>query len=202
MSVGVTLHIVRFRNDGATIGCKLKNGGRVALMIRVGGAAGGLLFAAAGAWMGSMNAGWFDLQRDSNALFPLLGLGLALVVAAWAAAGWPAKLWRAGIASRGAVALLFAAPAVYILSWVIEFAIFGTLALGLGLILLAVAMWRRHLSDRVDRALVALAAVGSLTWNTETLSAFLLVGVGLVFVILSLRLRNQHGQHQEPAALG
>ncbi len=119
-------------------------------------------------------------------------------IPAWAAVGWPAKLWHAGIAGRGAVVLLFVAPAVYLLSWVIEFAIFGTLALGLGLILLAVAMWRRQLSDRVDRVLVAFAAVGSLTWNTETLSAFLLVGVGLVFVVLSLRLRKQHEQHREP----
>lgn len=95
------------------------------------------------------------------------------------------------MAGRGAVTLLFLAPAMYLLSWVIEFAIFGTLALGVGLILLAVAMWRRRLSDRVDRVLVGLAAVGSLTWNTETLSAFLLVGLGLVFVILCLRLRSQ-----------
>ncbi len=178
---------------------KLRHDTPVPLMIRVGGATGGLLFAAAGAWMGSMNAGWFDLQRNANSLFPLIGLGLALVVAAWAAVGWPAKLWRAGIAGRGAVGLLFVAPAVYILSWVIEFAIFGTLALGLGLVVLAVAMWQRHLSDRVDRVLVTLAAVGSFTWNTETLSAFLLVGVGLVFAILALRLRDQH-QQEETAA--
>jgi hypothetical protein len=181
---------------------KRKKGRQAPLMIRVGGAAGGLLVAATGASIGSMNAGWFDLQRDANALFPLLGLGLALVVAAWAAAGWPAKLWHAGIAGRGAVVLLFASPAVYILSWVIEFAIFGTLALGIGLTLLATVMWRRHLSDGVDRVLVALAAVGSLTWNTETMSAFLLVGVGIVLLILSLRLRNQHEEHREPEALG
>lgn len=66
---------------------KLNIGSRVPLMIRVGGAAGGLLVAAAGAAMGSMNAGWFSLERDANALFPLLGLGVALVVAAWAVAG-------------------------------------------------------------------------------------------------------------------
>jgi hypothetical protein len=39
-----------------------------------------------------------------------------------------------------------------------------------------------------DRLLVALSAIGSITWNTETLSAFLLVGVGLVWAILSVRL--------------
>lgn len=173
--------------------------GRVPLVIRVGGAAGGMLFAAGGAWMGSMNAGWLGPRGGANALFPLLGLAVALVVSAWAAAGWPAKLWRAGIAGRGAAGLLFVAPGVYILSWVIEFAILGTMALGLGLVLLAVAMWRRHLSDLPDRVLVALAAVGSLTWNTETLSAFLLVVVGLAFVTLCLRLRPQYEQlfHEE-----
>ncbi|MBW3663345.1 MAG: hypothetical protein KY469_09625 [Actinobacteria bacterium] len=188
--------------DGATMPRELNDGGRLPLVIRAGGAAGGLLVAFVGAWMGSMNAGWFGLQRDTNALFPLLGLGVALVVAAWAAAGWPAKLWRAGIDGRSAVGLLVVAPGVYILSWVIEFAIFGTLALGLGLILLAVAMWWRRLSDRVDRVLVTLAAAGSLTWNTETRSAFLLVGVGLVFASLCLRLRPQHEPRQVPDATG
>jgi hypothetical protein len=39
-----------------------------------------------------------------------------------------------------------------------------------------------------DRLLIALSAIGSITWNTETLWAFLLVGVGLVWAILSIRL--------------
>jgi hypothetical protein len=147
----------------------------VPLVARASGTVGGVAFEAGGALMGSMNAGWFDLQRDANRLFPLLGLGVALVVFAWAVAGWPAKLWGAGAAGRPAVILLSVAPVVYLLSWAIEFAIFGTLTLGLGLVLLTVAMWRRRLSDRVDRVLVTLAAVGSLTWNTETLSDFLLV---------------------------
>lgn len=108
-----------------------------------------------------------------------------------ATAGWPATLWRAGPAGRAAVSLLLVAPAAYLLSWAIGFAIFGTLTLGLGLGLLAVAVWRRRLSDQLDRALVTLAAVGSLTWNTETLSAFLLVGVGAIFAVLCLRLRRQ-----------
>lgn len=166
--------------------------GRVPPPVMGLGAVGGLLFAAGGAWMGSMNTGWFGISRDANDLFPLLGLGVALVVAAWAVAGWPARLWHSGIAGRGAVVLLLAAPFVYILSWLIEFAILGTLALGGGLVLLATAMWRRRLGHRADRVLVSLAAVGSLTWNTETLSAFLLVGVGLVFAALCLRLQPQH----------
>ncbi|MFN2556199.1 MAG: hypothetical protein ABR592_04890 [Nitriliruptorales bacterium] len=162
------------------------------LAARASGTLGGLLFAAAGAWMGSMNAGWFGLQRDANSLFPLLGLGVGLVVAAGAAAGWQAKLWRAGPDGRTAGILLLVAPVVYLFSWAIEFAIFGTLSLGLGLLLLAVAMWRRQLSGRVDRVLVTLAALGSLTWNTDTLSAFLLVGVGAIFAVLCMRLRWQH----------
>lgn len=166
--------------------------GRVPFVVMGSGAAGGLLFAVGGAWMGSMNAGWFSLSRDANSLFPLLGLGVAVVVAAWTLAGWPARLWQSGIPGRGAVGLLLAAPLMYILSWLIEFAILGTLALGVGLILLAIAMWRSRLGHRADRVLVSLAAVGSLTWNTETLSAFLLVGVGLVFAALCLRLQPQH----------
>lgn len=163
----------------------------VPLAAKASGMAGGLLFAAGGAVMGSMNAGWFDLRRDANWLFPLLGLGVVLVIVAWAAAGWPAELWRAGHAGRAAVALLLVAPTMYLLSWAIEFALFGTLTLGLGLVLLGVAMWRRRLSNELDRVLVTLAAVGSLTWNTETLSAFLLVGVGAIFAVLCLRLRWQ-----------
>jgi hypothetical protein len=47
---------------------------------------------------------------------------------------------------------------------------------------------RQRLFHPGDRLLIALSAIGSITWNTETLSAFLLVGVGLVWAILSVRL--------------
>ena len=50
-------------------------------------------------------------------------------------------------------------------------------------------VWSR-VPSRVDHLLAAFATVGSLTWNTETLSAFLLVGVGLLFGVLSLRMRG------------
>jgi hypothetical protein len=77
-----------------------------------------------------------------------------------------------------------------ILNAVVEFAIFGTLALAFGLISLAVVVLRQRLFHPSDRLLIALSAIGSITWNTETLSAFLLVGVGLVWAILSVRLLN------------
>lgn len=168
-------------------------------VIRAAGTTGGMLVAATGTWMGAMNAGWFGLQREANSLFPLLGVGLALVVAAWAAAGWWATLSRAGIGGRSAASLLVLAPGVYILSWLIEFAILATLAMGIGLVLLAVTLWRHRLSRSPDRVLVAAAAAGSLTWNTETLSAFLLVGVGVIFAILCMRLRPPRPQ---PTRLG
>ena len=62
-----------------------------------------------------------------------------------------------------------------ILNAVVEFAIFGTLALAFGLISLAVVVLRQRLFHPGDRLLIAL-------------SAFLLVGVGLVWAILSVRL--------------
>ena len=73
----------------------------------------------------------------------------------------------------------------------IEFAIFGTLTLAVGLTCVAFAFWVRRLGSVVDRALVTLSAIGSLTWNTETTSAFLLVGVGLIWVVLAVRLFTQ-----------
>jgi hypothetical protein len=151
------------------------------------GIVGGLLFATGGAVMGSMNAGWMGLEGNANALFPLLGLGTALFVIAWVLAGWVHTLWRGGPDGVAAVVLLVIAPILYLASWLIEFAILGTLALGLGLVLLALTMWRNRWANPADRVLVTLAAVGALTWNTETLSAFLLVGVGLVWAVFSLR---------------
>jgi O-antigen ligase len=84
--------------------------------------------------------------------------------------------------------LLVVGPAFLVLSWVVEFATIGTLAFGIGLVCLAVAVTRERLVPATDRALIILSAIGSLTWNTETVSAFLLVGVGLIWLILSIRL--------------
>lgn len=154
------------------------------------GVLGGLVFAATGAFWGVMNAGWFALERDADRYFlqAWLGVGVALVVVGFLAAGWGGRLSSAGVAGRAAVWLFLAAPILNILSAVIEFAIVGTLALGLGLILLTFAAFRHRLVPRLDRWLVLLSAVGSVTWNTETQSVWLLVGVGLIWVVLALRL--------------
>ncbi len=136
---------------------------------------GAVVFAAGGATMGSMNAGWFGLERDANSLFPLLGVGAGLVVVGLARSSLTRRLHQAGRLGRAARYLLAVAPVLLILNAVVEFAIFGTLA---------------RLLHPGDRLLIALSAIGSITWNTETLSAFLLVGVGLVWAILSVRLLN------------
>jgi uncharacterized membrane protein YgdD (TMEM256/DUF423 family) len=138
--------------------------------------------------MGSMNAGWFGLEWDANALFPLLGVGAGLVVVGFARSSLTRRLHEAGWLGRAARYLLVVAPVLLILNAVVEFAIFGTLALAFGLISLAVVVLRQRLFHPGDRLLIALSAIGSITWNTETLSAFLLVGVGLVWAILSVRL--------------
>lgn len=84
--------------------------------------------------------------------------------------------------------LLVAGPVLYVLSWAVDFAILGTLALGIGLVCLSIAVWRGRLVPSIDRILITLSAIGSLVWNTETVSAFVLVGVGLIWLVLSIRL--------------
>ena len=165
------------------------------------GAAGGMLFAGAGAAMGSMNAGWFGLTRDANGLFPFLGAGVLLVAAGWAGSGWARRLWRSGMLGRAAVALVTCGAVFFLLNPLLQFAIFGTLGFGIGLSLIAVVLWRHQMMTKVDRLLAGLAALASLTWNTETVSAFLLVAVGLLLVALSLRLDSGESAHR-PAAIG
>src|SRR5687768_8383636 len=46
----------------------------ISMWRRLSALLGAVLFAAGGATIGSMNAGWFGLERDANALFPLLGV--------------------------------------------------------------------------------------------------------------------------------
>jgi hypothetical protein len=162
--------------------------GAISMWSRLSALLGATLFAAGGATMGSMNAGWFGLERDANSLFPLLGVGAGLVVVGFARSRLARALHEAGGLGRAARYLLVVAPVLLIMNAVVEFAIFGTLALAFGLISLAVVVLRRRLFPPGDRLLVALSAIGSITWNTETLSAFLLVGVGLVWAILSVRL--------------
>lgn len=103
---------------------------------------GAIVYAAAGALMGSQNAGWFGLERDANALLPTLGVGAALVVVAFASSTLHMRLREAGRLGRATQVLLVVGPLLYILSWLIQFAIFGTLCLGIGLVCLAVAVSR------------------------------------------------------------
>jgi hypothetical protein len=162
--------------------------GAIPMWRRLAALLGAALFAAGGFWMGSMNAGWFGLERDANSLFPLLGTGAGLVVVGFARSSLARQLDEAGGLGRAARYLLVVAPVLLLLNAVVEFAIFGTLALAFGLIAVAVVVLRRRLFHPGDHVLIALSAVGSIAWNTETLSAFLLVGVGLLWAILSIRL--------------
>jgi hypothetical protein len=149
---------------------------------------GATTYAASGAIIGSMNASWFGLERNANALLPILGIGAALVVIAFAPSRLRRRLTETRRLGRATEILLVVGPVFLVLSWVVEFAIIGTLAFGIGLVCLAVAVTRGRLVPATDRVLIILSAVGSLTWNTETVSAFLLVGVGLIWLILSIRL--------------
>ncbi len=151
--------------------------------------------------MGSMNAGWFGLTRDVNGVFPLLGAGVLPVVAGWLGSGWARRLWHAGIFGRAAVALVTSGAILFLLNPLLQFAIFGTLTFGIGLALFAIVLWRHQMMAKVDRLLAALGALGSLTWNTETVSSFLLVAVGLVLMALSLRLGSGESARR-PAAIG
>ncbi len=99
-------------------------------------------------------------------------------------------MWGSGLLGKGAVVLLVLGAVLFLLNPVVQFAILGTLALGIGLVLFAAVLWRRRLIATTDRVMATGAAIASLTWNTETLSAFLLVVVGLLLAVLSLRLEE------------
>src|SRR3990170_7434852 len=60
------------------------------------GVLGGMIYASAGAVMGSMNAGWFGLDREANAMLPWMGVGAALVVFAFSSSKLHAGLRDAG----------------------------------------------------------------------------------------------------------
>jgi len=160
-------------------------GSRIKLIVAVLGAA---IYASAGGLIGSMNAGWLGMETDANGAMPALGVGAGMVVLAFASSPLNKRLREAGGAGRAAQVLLSIGPPLYVVSWLIEFAIVGTFSLGFGLVCLAVAVTRFKLVPVIDRALIVLSAVGSLTWNTETVSAFLLVGVGVIWMVLAVRL--------------
>ena len=154
------------------------------------GVLGSLIYAGAGAVIGSQNAGWFGLERNSNAVLPVLGVGAALVVISFAGSLFRKRVHESGALGVASEVLLVLGPVLYVVSALIEFAIFGTLSFGIGLVCLAIAVVRNKLVPVLDRVLIVLSAIGSLTWNTETTSAFLLTGVGLIWVVLTVRLLN------------
>ena len=154
------------------------------------GVAGALIYAGAGAVIGAQNAGWSGLQRNSNQLLPALGVGAALVVLVFASSRFRKRVHQSGDLGVASEVLLVLGPALYVVSALIEFAIFGTLSFGLGLVFLAIVVVRHRLVPMIDRVLIVLSAIGSLTWNTETVSAFLLTAVGLIWVVLTLRLSH------------
>ena len=139
--------------------------------------------------MGSMNVG-FGLDRNANALFPVLGVGVLLLLVGWGRWGWAGRLWAAGLLGKAVSALLVLGAVFFLLNPVLQFAILGTLSFGVGLVLFAAMLWRQRQMTRTDRLMVTLAAVGSLTWNTETSSAFLLVAVGVLLAVVSARMKQ------------
>lgn len=154
------------------------------------GVLGALIYAGAGTVMGSQNAGWFGLERNANMVLPALGVGAALVVFAFASSRFRVRVHETGPLGVVSEALLVVGPVLYLVSAIIQFAIFGTVAFGLGLVCLAAVVVRNKIVPVIDRVLIVLSAIGSLAWNTETVSAFLLAGVGLIWVVLTLRLLN------------
>lgn len=149
---------------------------------------GALSYAAAGALMGAQNAGWFGLEANANPLLPALGVGAALVVVAFMGSSFSLGVRRAGGFGRASQILLVVGCLLFILGPLIDFAILGTLSLAAGLFFLTITVIRNKLGSVVDRALISVSAIGSITWNTETVSAFFLVGVGLIWLVLAVRL--------------
>lgn len=135
-----------------------------------------------------MNAGWFGLERNANALFPWLGAGALLVATGWAGQGPGRKALASGLLGKAAAVFLVLGGLFFLLNPLLQFAIVGTLSFAIGLALFAGVLWRQRLMTRTDRVTATVAAVASLTWNTETTSAFLLVAVGLLLAVLSLRM--------------
>lgn len=176
------------------MGLSLSSGARVLdrrWIARGVGAVGGLIYALGGALLGAQNVGWRDGPTE---VAPFLAVGFALFLHAAVRHGWGRTLWQAGWAGRAAGLFLVAGPVAYLVAWAIAFAIVGFLVLSLGLILLTVVVWRRSLGSPTDRALLTVATIGNLTWNTETVSAFQLVAVGAIWSILSLRLRTPESE--------
>ncbi len=163
----------------------------------LGAMVGGVLYAVAGAVWSATNLRWFGWTPQAHPFGDpsvWLGIGLSLVVAGFAVQH------GADIRSRGALGRWIArtslvAPLFLLLSPVIQFAIFGTLLTFVALLLFTLLVHQNHLLPRGDVGLLGVATVASITWNTETPSAALLVLVGLVAAWVSYRaLLAGHGR--------
>lgn len=149
---------------------------------------GALTYGVTGAIWGAMNDGLFGFTRAVSDIQLWLGVGATLVIVGFALDGWGRRLWAAAPIGPIAAVVLVLGAALNVVSAVIDFAIFGTLGLGLGLILLAVAAFQHRLGALPDRWLLAASAALSLTWNTETSTVWLLAVNGALWVVLALRL--------------
>lgn len=165
---------------------------------RVVAVAGAVTYAATGVVWGARNAGLFGWVRDARGLQLWLGIGAALLLTGFAMDGWGSRLRRATPLGPVALGALVTGAALNLVSELVGFAILGTLGLGAGLVLLAVTAFRAQLVPRPDRWLVAVSAVLSLTWNTETSTAWFLAANGAVWLVLSARLVGAGGRPGVP----
>ncbi len=156
----------------------------------LGAIAGGILYAVVGAIWSASNLRWFGWAPDANPLVVdpgfWMGVGLSLVVGGFAIGH------GADIRSRGELGLwtaraALASPVFLLLSPLIQFAIFGTLITFAAILMFTLLIHRENLLPRVDVGLLGVATVASITWNTETPSAALLIIVGLVASWISYR---------------
>jgi hypothetical protein len=145
----------------------------------VGAIVGGVIFAAAGAVMAAGNLRWLGGSPEANDLFVYLGVGSALVVAGFAARHGADIRGRGQLGRLVSVAAI-AACIILLLSRLLDFAIFGTLATFVTLLGFTRLVQRDKLLPMPDVVLLYVATVASITWNTETPSAALLIVVGLV----------------------
>ena len=152
----------------------------------IGAVAGGVIYAVAGGVMAARNLGWFGWSQNSDPVMVWLGLGLALIVLAFGVVRG-ADIWSGGPAGRIAAVAGIAAAITLLASGVIQFAIFGTLLTFVAFVAFTVMVYRRRHLPRSDVTLLVVATVASITWNTETPSAALLVVVGLVAGWISFR---------------
>lgn len=147
---------------------------------------GGIIYAVSGAHMAAGNLRWFGRSPGANEHFLWLGIGFVLIVVAFGAVRGR-QIWRQGPPGQIASVAGVVAPLMLLVSRMIEFAILGTLMTFIAILAFAVTVHLRKLMPRVDVVLLYVAALASITWNTETGSAALLVIVGLVASWISYR---------------